>query len=82
MKPLLQLFGLVLEDIPQFKAKLSKFKRQLNTLRRKHSHDIDKMESAEDKLRNAEVKKIIFEDALRQANNIKSNQRTIQSFFM
>ena len=82
MKPLLQLFGLVLEDIPQFKAKLSKFKRQLNTLRRKHSHDIDKMESAEDKLRNAEVKKIIFEDALRQANNIKNNQRTIQSFFM
>ena len=82
MKPLLQLFGLVLEDIPQFKPKLNKFKRQLNMLRRKHAHDIDKLESAEDKLRNAEVKKIIFEDALRQANNMKSGQRTIQSFFM
>ena len=81
MKPLLQLFGLVLEDIPHFKPKLNKFKRQLNMLRRKHAHDIDKLESAEDKLRNAEVKKIIFEDALRQANNMKSGQRTIQSFF-
>ena len=81
MKPLAQIFALVLEQIPQFKPSLGRFKRQLKSLHRKHKDDSVKMERAEDKLRLANVKKLIFNDALRQANNKKQGQRSIESFF-
>ena len=81
MKPLMQIFALVLEQIPQFKPSLSRFKRQLNSLKRKYAKDLTKMEREEDKLRNAEVKKLIFDEALRQANNSKQGQKSIESFF-
>ena len=81
MKPLMQIYALVLEQIPQFKSKLGNFKRRLRMLDRKYKDDPVKRDSEETKIRNAEVKKIIFEGALRQANNMKDGQRTIQSFF-
>jgi len=81
MKPLMQIFALVLEQIPQFKPSLSRFKRQLNSLKRKYAKDLTKMEREENKLRNAEVKKLIFDEALRQANNSKQGQKSIESFF-
>jgi DNA polymerase elongation subunit (family B) len=81
MKPLIQIFALVLEDIPGFKFKLSRFKRTLKSLHTKYKDDYEKIKKEEDKLRNAEVKKLIFEEVLRQANNIKKNQHTIESFF-
>ena len=81
MKPLLQIYALVLEQIREFKPKLGKFKRQVNTIKRKYKDDDKKCQEAEDKLRNAEVKKLIFDNTLRQANNMKMGQLTIQSFF-
>ena len=81
MKPLAQIFALVLEQIPQFKPSLASFRRQVKTLKRKWSDDPNKMEREEDKLRTAAVKKIIFDDALRLANNRKQGQRSIESFF-
>jgi hypothetical protein len=38
-------------------------------------------DSEEMKIKNAEVKKLIFSEALRQANNMKNGQRTLESFF-
>ena len=70
-----------LYPIPQFKPSLSRFKRKLKTLKRKYAADPSKMEREEEKLRVAAVKKIIFDVALRQANNRKQGQRTIKSFF-
>jgi hypothetical protein len=81
MKPLIQSYALVLEQIPQFKSKLGNFKRRLRMLDRKHKDDPVKRDSEETKIRNAEVKKIIFEGALRQATNMKNGQQTIQNFF-
>ena len=81
MKPLMQIFALVLEQIPEFKHKLSKFKRQLNTSNRKYKNNEEKRDAAEEKLRNAEVKKLIFDDTLRQAINMKLGQQTIKNFF-
>ena len=81
MKPLAQIFALVLEQIPQFKPSLARFRRQVKTLKRKWSDDPGKMEREEEKLRTAAVKKIIFDDALRLANNRKQGQRSIESFF-
>jgi hypothetical protein len=50
-------------------------------LDRKYKDDPVKRDSEETKIRNAEVKKIIFEGALRQANNMKNGQLTLQNFF-
>ena len=80
MKPLTQIFALVLEQIPEFKPQLSSFKRKLRMLDRKYKDPV-KRENAETKIRNAEVKKIIFSKSLRQADNLKSGQRMIESFF-
>ena len=81
MKPLMQIYSLILEDIPEFKLKVPGFKRQINMLKRKYKNEPEKAEKEEQKIRTSQVKKIIFEDILRQANNIKRNQRTIHSFF-
>ncbi len=81
MKPLQQIYALVLENIPEFRLKAIRFRKQIKTLKVKYKDDPVKLKKEEDKLRNAEVKKIIFEDVLRQANNIKKKQKTIESFF-
>ena len=42
---------------------------------------IAELDKQETKLRNAEAKKLIFDEALRQAHNNKTGQKTIESFF-
>ena len=79
MKPLQQLFGLILEDIEEFNPQLSRFKRRVNSLARKYP-DVQKLQAQEDKLRNAEVKKLIFNDALLQINNDQRGQNNITKY--
>ena len=81
MLPVAQVFALILEKIPSYRRNVKAFKRKCEFLRQVHGDDEEKYYKKEEKLRIAEVKKIIFEDALRQANNIKTGQKTIQSFF-
>jgi DNA polymerase elongation subunit (family B) len=81
MKPLTQIYALVLEQIPEFKSKVKNFKRRCNMLKRKYKGNDEKCYDEEMKYRNLEVKKIIFDDYLRQANNIKIGQRSLKSFF-
>ena len=81
MLPVAQVFALILEKIPSYKRKVKAFKRKCEFLRQEYGHDEEIYYKKEEQLRMAEVKKLIFEDALRQANNIKKGQKTIQSFF-
>ena len=81
MKPLSQIYALVLEDIPQYKNKVNGFKRKCRMIARKYKNNEEKRDDEEMKLRNAEVKKIIFDEYLRQASNMKNGQRSIKSFF-
>ena len=80
MKPIQQVFALILEDIPSFKRKVPAFKRKCEYLKQTCKDD-EKYNKKEEALRNKEVKKIIFDDALRQANNIKNGQKSIKKFF-
>ena len=80
-KPITQIYALVLEQMPQFKTKVGGFKRKMRMLDRKHKDNPEKRDSEETKIRNAEVKKILFDTPLRQANNMKNGQRTIVTFF-
>ena len=81
MKPVTQVFALVLEDIPAFRRKLRSFKTKLEYLRKEHGHDPPKLAHQEDRLRGEEVKKLVFADALRRAENARAGQRTVKSFF-
>ena len=82
MKPVTQVFSLVLEDIPEYKKKLKMFNLKLRGLARKYKDDIEKLKDEEQKIRDAEVKALIFDDALRKCKLLKDNQRSIKSFFM
>ena len=44
MKPLLQLFGLVLPDIQEFKTRVKGYLRRVNRLKNKYSDDIVKIQ--------------------------------------
>lgn len=80
MKPVQQVYALLLDQIPEFKSKLKGLRRHERSLARQHK-DIKKQKEKIDKIRNKEVKILIFDDALRDANNQKNRQKSITSFF-
>ena len=81
MKPVQQVYGLVLSNISDFKRKEKEFNRQIKLLKSKYRKDAEKYKKKEEDLRNKTVKQLIFQEALNKANNIKNNQKSIKSFF-
>jgi len=80
MKPVQQLFALVLDDIPGFKDKLGKkrrFYKELEMYKNTLSHE--KYKAKEEKLRNNEVKTLIFDKFVLLCK--KDNQTSIKDFF-
>lgn len=83
MKPLQQLFALVLENIWKIQnkqTKIAQFKRDLEGLRK--STDPDKLEDKIETLKNKEVKILLFDDYLRQTNNIKAGNQSLAKWFV
>jgi DNA polymerase elongation subunit (family B) len=86
MKPLLQLFGLVLDEIwmsqkPPRRAKITAFKKEIETVT-KEIEDYKKRDDKIAKLRDKEVKLLIFDKYLRETNNAKDGNQGITSFFI
>ena len=82
MKPVQQLFALVLENIPEFNAKRSRvreFKAKLNKFRKELTPA--KFEEKEEKIRNEEIKKLIFDKYLNEIDNVKNKNKSITTFF-
>ena len=83
MKPLLQLFGLVLEDIWRMQnksSKISKFRRDISELRREQD-DNKKFEDKLARMKDKEVKTLIFDKYLRETNNAKDGNQSVTKFF-
>ena len=84
MKPVQQLFALVLEQMKDFKKKkghtLRSWKMALDNLQ-KEFPDPEKYKDKEDSLRNKEVKALLFDPYLRHTNNVKNGNSAISSFF-
>ena len=80
MKPLLQVFALVLEDIPSFRRRLREFKNKLRVLR-ETCEDEETYERKETKLRNDNVEQLIFSDILRELKNKRQGNRSLTSYF-
>jgi DNA polymerase elongation subunit (family B) len=84
MKPLLQLFALVLEKMSAFKKRkghtLRTWKDELSKLRKDYPDEIQ-YQKKEQMLRNKEVKILLFDDYLRITDNIKKGNQSIKNFF-
>ena len=85
MKPLLQLFGLVLEDIwlsqkPPRRAKVSNFKKEIENIK-VVEEDEKKCEKKINKIKDKEVQALIFDTYLRDTNNAKEGNQNLKLFF-
>ncbi len=85
MKPLLQLFGLVLEDIwlnqkPPRRAKVTNFKKEIENLRRDIEDD-KKCDKKISQIKDKEVQALIFDTYLRDTNNAKTGNQSVLKFF-
>ena len=82
MKPVQQLFSLVLEKIwimQNKRVKIKSFKKEVDLLK-KNTAD-DKFEEKLEKLKNKEIKILLFDEYLRETNNTKEGVQTIKAFF-
>ena len=84
MKPVQQLFALVLEQMKDFKKKkghtLRSWKTALSALEKEYP-DHEKYKEKEDSLRNKEVKALLFDPYLRHTANVKNGNSAITGFF-
>jgi DNA polymerase elongation subunit (family B) len=81
MKPVAQLFGLVLEQMAAFRRKKARFLQELSDVKSNWTESDDKLQKKLDDLRFREVKELIFEDYLRQADNLAKSNKSIKEFF-
>ena len=82
MKPVQQVFALVLEKIWEMQkkaGKIKKFQKDVDSL--KKTTPSDKFEDKLEQLRNKEVKAMLFDDYLRVTQNEKQNNQALTSFF-
>jgi len=83
MKPVQQVFALVLEQLNDFKKKkghtLRTWKNELAILHK--NYDGEECRKKEEALRNKEVKQILFDPFIRKTNNMNEGLQSISSFF-
>ena len=82
MKPVQQVFALVLEKIWKMQKKYGKigqFQREVDSLRLNTAED--KFEDKLESLKNKEVKALLFDEFLRETNNKKECVKPMTSFF-
>ena len=82
MKPVQQIFALVLEDMPGFKGKalkIRRFKKEIEKFRT--SLTAEKFEKKEEQLRNNQIKQLLFDEFIKKSECLKMSTPTIKSFF-
>jgi DNA polymerase elongation subunit (family B) len=82
MKPVQQVFALVLEKIWNMQKKVSKisnFKKEVKLLY--DTTDPEKIDDKLEKLKNKEVKILLFDTYLRETNNAKDGNQSLVNFF-
>ena len=80
MKPVLQIYGLVLYNMPQFQRKKKAFIMKLNTLRQ-NMEDEEKYLRKEQQLKDKEVEDLLFKKYLIINQNKANNNTMITGFF-
>ena len=81
MKPILQIYALVLYDLPGFKnkdGKIRRFKRDLDMFKRELTPE--KYLDKEEKLKTKEVQKMLFDSYIKQCKDIKRTTHDMRAF--
>lgn len=84
MKPVQQLFALVLEKIwiiQNKRPKLLKYKKDVESLKKKYLNEQDKFEEKLEEFRCKEIKLLLFDEYLRETNNEKEGNQNVTKFF-
>jgi inhibitor of KinA sporulation pathway (predicted exonuclease) len=84
MKPVQQLFALVLEKIwiiQNKRPKILKYKKDIEALKQKYIDDEDKFYDKFEEFRCKEIKILLFDEYLRETNNEKAGNQSISKFF-
>ena len=84
MKPVTQIFSLLLNDMKEFKGSIKKnYEKKIEGIKIKYKEKgQEKIDEKIQNLKDKMVKQLIFDNALRICNNNKNNQKTISSFFV
>ena len=86
MKPVQQLFALVLEKmwkIQKKESKISNFRKEMEMVKKSFlEEEKEKMENKIEQLRNKEVKVLLFDKYLRETNNEKEGNQSLTKFFL
>lgn len=82
MKPVQQVFALVLLDIKSFQRKKNNFILKLDTLKNTMMDEPVKLANKITDLKNKEVKALLFDKYLRDTENTKQNLQNITKFFV
>ena len=83
MKPVTQIYSLILYEIKEFQRRKPKFLMELETVKQAFDAEdkMDKYAKKEQDMKNKEVEKILFESYLRVDKNNKAGNKPITSFF-
>jgi DNA polymerase elongation subunit (family B) len=84
MKPVQQLFALVLEKIwliQNKRPKLLKYKKDVELLKQKYIDDEDKYLEKLEEFRCKEIKSLLFDEYLRETNNERAGNQSLTKFF-
>ena len=85
MKPVQQLFALVLEKIWKIQkneSKITSFKKEIDNLKKSFTEEEkEKLENKIEQLRNKEIKVLLFDKYLRETNNEKEGNQSLTKFF-
>ena len=85
MKPIQQLFALVLEKIwilQNKRPKLLKYKKDVQAIKDKYLNDQEKFEEKLEEFRCKEIKALLFDEYLRETNNEKAGNQNLAKFFV
>ena len=79
MKPVIQIYSLVLYDMKKFSRRKQSFIQEIKTIQQ--NGDDEKIQKKVQSLKDKEVEKLLFSKYLTACNNIKHNNQMITSFF-
>ena len=80
MKPIIQIYSLVLYDMTKFNRRKRSFIQEINTIQ-ENGEDDEKIQKKIQTLKDKEVEKLLFSKYLTTCNNMKNNNQTITKFF-
>ena len=84
MKPVQQVYALVLEKIwtmQKKQPKIRQFKKDVDALKKEYFNNPEKFEEKLETLRCKEIKTLLFDEYLRETNNEKNGVQSLTKFF-